>query len=388
MLSKRINLITPSVTLEIDAKAKEMIAAGEDVLNFTAGEPDFPVADHIKEAAKEAVDQDCSKYTATGGLPELKDAIVKKLKNENQVETAPENVIVTNGGKEGLFLLFQAILDEGDEVVIPTPYWVSYAEQVRYSGATPVMVQPDGRFHFSAQDIESAITGKTKALVLNTPSNPTGAVIAQETLEGIAELAKKHGFLVVSDEVYEHFVYDGHVHHSIAAMDGMNEHTVIINALSKSYSMPGWRLGYAAGPEEIIKAMTKLKGHLSSNAMSVSQKAAVAALTGPQDVIDTMRSEFAARRSVVMAGFSGIEGCELSAPEGAFYAFVDFAELMGKKGINDSFELCGKLLDAAQVALVPGEAFGEQYTTYARFSFATATDTIGAGIERIKKFST
>ncbi|MFH1426493.1 MAG: pyridoxal phosphate-dependent aminotransferase [Candidatus Kerfeldbacteria bacterium] len=387
MLSKRIGLISPSVTLEIDRKAKEMIAAGEDVSNFTVGEPDFEVQQHIRDAAIQAIRDNFSQYTATGGIAELKDAISEKLREENSVAAAAENIIVTNGGKEALFLFFQAVLDEGDEVIVPTPYWVSYAEQIRYAGAVPVMLKSDSHFHFTADDVEALVSDKTKVLILNSPSNPAGAVLDPEVIKEIAALAAERDFLVVSDEVYEHFVYDERVQVSIASLDGMPERTVVINGFSKTYAMPGWRVGYAAGPEEIIKAMTKLKGHLSSNACSIAQKAAVAALTGPQDIIEEMRDEFSNRRAVVVDGFNSITGCELPSPEGAFYAFVNYGKVMEAKGIKDSIELCNRLLDEQKVALVPGQAFGDEYATYARMSFATSTNTIEEGIRRISNFA-
>ncbi len=387
MVSERVSKIQPSATLSISAKAKSMQANGVDVLNFSAGEPDFEVRQHIREAARTAIDENFSYYTPSGGIDELKEAVISKLARENNIESTPKNVIITNGGKEALFMLFQTLLNEGDEVVVPTPYWVSYYEQISYAGGRAVFLSTDEAFHFTLADLAATITDKTKAILLNSPSNPAGAVVPQELIKQIAELVQDRDLWVITDEVYEHFLYDGHEQLSIASLPGMAERTVVINAISKTYCMTGWRVGYAVGPEGLISGMTKLKSHLSSNTSSIAQKAAVAALAGPQDFVAQMRQAFNTRRLALWEGFNAIDGCSLKKPEGAFYGFLNFAGVMERRGLKNSFELCEALLEQQQVALVPGEAFGTDYTTYARFSFATATEYIQRGLERLVKFA-
>ncbi len=385
-LSQRVAQIQPSATLVMSAKAKDMKAAGEDVLNFSAGEPDFDVAPHIQEAATQAIKDNFSYYTASAGMPELKQAIVEKMDRENNISCTQKNVIVTNGGKEGLFLLLQAIIEDGDEVIVPTPYWVSYDEQIRYAGGVFVPMQTDSAFHFTVEDIEKVITSKTKAIILNSPSNPTGAVIPTEELEKLAELVKQRDLWVISDEVYEHFLYDGRTHTSIASFPDMFDQAVVVNAASKTYCMTGWRIGYLVGPEDIIAPMARLKSHLSSNANSIAQKAALAALNGPQDMVEEMRYTFDERRLALWKGINEIDGCALEKPEGAFYGFIDATGAMGKTGIKSSMEFCETLLEKEKMAVVPGEAFGEQYKNYIRFSFASATEDIQRGIERLARF--
>lgn len=386
-LCQRVTQIEPSATLSVCAKAKELKAAGEDVLNFSAGEPDFPVAGHIQEATQQAITDNFAGYTSSAGIPELKQAVVDKMVRENNVKCALENVIITNGGKEGLFILFQTILNPGDEVIVPAPYWVSYSEQIRYAGGVFVSLPSDQAFHITAGDIRAAITNKTKAILLNSPSNPTGAVIDAEEIKKIARLAQEHDLWIISDEVYEHFLYDNRQQLSVASLPGMFERTIVVNAASKTYCMTGWRIGYLIGPAELVANMSRLKEHLSSNANSICQKAVVAALQGPQERVAEMRQAFDERRIILWEGINKIPGCFLGKPEGAFYGFIDFSKLMQAKGIADSFALCEAILNQVKVALVPGEAFGADYKTYARFSFAAATEDIEKAIERLSEFA-
>lgn len=386
MISQRVQRVLPSATLALSAKAKALQAEGKDVLNFTAGEPDFPVAEHIRKAACAAIEQNDSYYSPTEGIRELREAIAQKFFVEKGVQREIANVCVTNGGKEALFLLFQVLLNDGDEVILPAPYWVSYAEQIRYAGGVPIYLQTDDTFHFTAADIETHITPRTKILLLNNPSNPTGAVLQADELERIAHIVQKHELFVVSDEVYEQFVYDGQRQQSIAAYMGTDERMIIVNAISKTYCMTGWRLGYAIASKEIIQAMALLKGHLSSNTNNIAQRAAVAALTGPQEHVELMRQEFERRRNVLWEGINAIPGCSLVKPEGAFFGFINMAEVMQQKNIPDSFTLCDRLLYEQLVAVVPGVAFGEGYDTFVRFSFSIDSDIIRRAIERIRDF--
>ncbi|MFC1598096.1 pyridoxal phosphate-dependent aminotransferase [Patescibacteria group bacterium] len=387
MLSRRIFQIPESATLSISARAKVMKAAGEDVLNFSAGEPDVVTPEHIGAAAKQAIDENFSYYTPSGGIPELREAVVAKFARENNITTSDERVIVANGAKEALFLLCQTILNEGDEVILPTPHWVSHYEQIKYAGGVPVLLKTDKNFHFTAEDIERVGTEKTKAVLLNSPSNPTGAMIHPDELRKIAELAIENDLIVISDEPYEHFIYDGNEHLSIGSLEGMDERAVTVNGLSKTYSMSGWRVGFATGPQEIIEGMIRLKSHLSSGTIGIAQKAAVAALNGQQDLVAEMQQLFAKRRDLAWDGLNAVEGCSAPLPEGAFYVFADFAELIERKGFEGSVELCEKLLDEVGVALVPGEAFGDDFKTYTRFSFAATLEDIEEGVERIAQFA-
>lgn len=386
MVSEKISRIALSATLAIDAKAKAVKAAGIDVMSFSAGEPDWLPPEHIKEAAIADVRDNDFHYSPISGMPALKNAIMEKLDRENAVHVTADNIIITNGGKEALFLIFQALLNPGDEVIVPTPYWVSYAEQIRYAGGVPALLPSDAQFHFRAENVEAAITSRTRVITLNSPSNPTGALIPEEEMKKLAALARKHNLMVISDEVYEHFCYDGRSQRSIASIDDMTNRTLIVNSGSKTYAMTGWRVGFAAGPTEVINAMTNLKSHLSSNTANVAQAAYCAALTGPQDFVHRMREEFDKRRLVVWKGINTINGCRLEKPEGAFYAFIDFDGVMEHKGIANSFDFCERLLTEQHVAIVPGEAFGEAYLTYARFSFASSMSDIHEGLRRLETF--
>ncbi|MDA8432619.1 MAG: pyridoxal phosphate-dependent aminotransferase [Nitrospiraceae bacterium] len=389
MLSERAKKIKPSPTLAIDAKAKAMKAAGEDVINFGVGEPDFDTPDNIKEAAGKAMKDGFTKYTAVGGIDPLKDAIIDKLKSDNGLSYRREEIIVSTGAKHSLYNVAQALYGPGDEVIIPSPYWVSYPDQVLLNDAIPVFVETfeADSFRVRPEALEERITKKTKALILNSPSNPTGMIYDRKTLEKIAELALKHNFYIVSDEIYEKLIYGGAEHVSVASVDKeVKMKTVLINGLSKSHAMTGWRIGYAAGPAEIVRAMTNIQSQSTSNPTSITQKAAIEALKGPQDFVVRMREEFDKRRKYLVEELNRIEGMHCLMPAGAFYAFPNTQQLYGKKAggrqISSSADLALYLLEEARVALVHGSAFGDD--NYVRLSYATSLSDIKRGVERIK----
>lgn len=385
MLAKRANAIKPSPTLTIDAKAKSMKAAGVDVINFGVGEPDFDTPDNIKEAAIKAIKDGFTKYTPAGGIDPLRQAIADKLKADNGLDYTKDEVVVSCGAKHSLYNLAQALYDDGDEVIIPAPYWVSYPDQVILAGATPVIVKTreEDNFMLTPEAFEKAITKKTKALILNSPSNPTGAAYDAKTLQGLAEVAVKHGIYVVSDEIYEKLIYDGKQHVSIASFGPeIKKLTIVINGLSKSHAMTGWRIGYAAGPLDIIKAINKIQGQSTSNPTSIAQKAAVEALVGPQDFIAKMNVEFDKRRMYLLNELNAIDGISCRKPDGAFYVFPNTKKLYGGK-VRNSSELALFLLEEAAVALVPGDAFGDD--DFVRISYATAMADIEKAVVRIKE---
>ncbi len=381
MFSDRIQKLRPSATLAINAKAIELKNQGIDILKFGTGEPDFDTPEHIKQAAKQALDDGFTKYTNATGIPELKSAVCDKFKRDNNISCVPEEVIISVGGKQALYNIFMALLNSGDEVLLPSPYWVSYADMILVcEGAIKTIDTRPNRFKLTADMVEQAITPKTKALVLNSPSNPTGMVIEKEEIIKITELAQKHKFYVISDEVYEYFLYDGKKHFSIASIPEMKNWAFTVNAVSKTYSMTGWRIGYMTGPKELIKPMSSLQSHSTSNPCSIAQKAALAAITGPQDSVVQMVSEFEKRRDFVHEAFNKIPGFKLEKPEGAFYAFPDISGT-GK----DSFELTELLMEKARVAVVPGGAFGDEGNQFIRFSFASSMADIQEGMKRIEE---
>ncbi len=390
MLSDRARKIKPSPTLAIDSKAKAMKAAGEDVISFGVGEPDFDTPENIKEAAVKAMKDGFTKYTAVGGIDPLKDAIIDKLKADNGLSYKRDEIIASTGAKHSLYNVAQALYGPGDEVIIPAPYWVSYPDQVLLNDAVPVFVETfeADSFRVRAEALEERITAKTKALILNSPSNPTGMIYDRKTLQKIAELALKHNFYIVSDEIYEKLVYDGAEHISVASLgDEVKSKTLLINGLSKSHAMTGWRIGYTAGPAEIVKAMTNIQSQSTSNPTSITQKAAIEALRGPQDFVAAMRTEFDKRRRYLIEELNRIDGMSCLMPEGAFYAFPNTGKLYGKKAgerqIASSADLALYLLEEARVALVHGSAFGAD--NYIRLSYATSFEDIRRGVERIRE---
>lgn len=390
MLSERARKIKPSPTLAIDAKAKAMKASGIDVISFGVGEPDFDTPANIKEAAIKAIQDGFTKYTAVGGIDPLKDAVIEKFSKDNSLEYTREEILVSCGAKHSLYNIAQAIYGPGDEVIIPSPYWVSYPDQVVVNDAVPVIVktyEKDG-FMLSPGLLEANITNKTKAIILNSPSNPTGFTYTRKALEQIAEIALRHNLYVVSDEIYEKLLYDGTSHTSIASLGReIKEKTIVVNGLSKSHAMTGWRIGYAAGPKEIIKAMTNIQSQSTSNPNSIAQMAAIEALKGPQDFTDMMVREFNKRREFLVSELNTISGITCLKPTGAFYAFPNTSGIYGRsangKTIASSSDLAGYLLEDALVAVVPGDAFGDD--GFVRLSYATSMENIRRAVIRIRE---
>jgi aspartate aminotransferase len=381
-LAARVGKVTPSLTLAIAAKAKAMKAEGIDVCSFSAGEPDFDTPEHIKNAAKQALDQGKTKYGPAAGEPKLRQAIAHKLKTENSLDYQAENVIVTNGGKHGLFNLILALIEPGDEVIIPAPYWLSYPEMVKLAGGVPIIVQTDAStgYKIRPQQLRSAITNNTKLFILNSPSNPTGVVYTPAELEALAEVVVEQDLLVVSDEIYEKILYDGAEHVSIGSLDEeIFARTITSSGFAKAYSMTGWRLGYIAGAVELIKALSTIQGHSTSNVCTFAQYGAIAALEGSQDCVEQMRQAFAKRRQVMMHRLSEIPGITYAEPDGAFYMFVNIS----KTGLT-SLEFCDTLLESQQVAAIPGIAFGAD--DHIRLSYATDMASIQKGMDRLDKF--
>jgi len=390
MLSDRAGRIKPSPTLSMDAKAKAMKAQGIDIINFGVGEPDFDTPDHVKAAAIKAIRDGFTKYTPVGGTEELKEAVIEKLQKDNGLAYSMDQVIVSCGAKHSLYNIAQALFGPGDEVIIPSPYWVSYPDQVLLNDATPVFVgtSEEDRFMLNPAAVAAKITNKTKALILNSPSNPTGSTYEKKIFEAIAEIVLKHDIYVISDEIYEKLMYDGLLHTSIASVHrDLQDRTIVVNGLSKSFAMTGWRIGYAAGPKEIVKAMTNIQSQSTSNPTSISQKAAVAALNGPQDFVSTMCAEFDRRRHVIVDGLNSIDGVSCLKPTGAFYAFPNVSRLYGKRSgsyqVNSSLDIALYLLEDAGVALVHGDAFGDD--RYIRVSYALSTENIKRALVRIRE---
>ncbi|OGP24797.1 MAG: aspartate aminotransferase [Deltaproteobacteria bacterium GWB2_55_19] len=389
-LSERLSGCEESVTLAITAKAKALKASGKDIIGFGAGEPDFDTPENIKEAAIKAIRDGQTKYTAVGGINELKDAVIAKFKRDNDLAYGRDEILVSCGGKHSIYNLFQAILNPGDEVIVPAPFWVSYPVMVYLGGGTAKIVnttEKDG-FKMSPEAFRAAITDKTKAVVINSPSNPTGAAYTAKELEEIAKVALEKDLLIISDEIYEKLTYDGFRSSSIASIsDDVKKNTVVLNGVSKTYSMTGWRIGYAAGPKAIIQGMTNIQSQSTSNPTSISQWAAVEALNGPQGILDAMVKEFEKRRDAMVDGLNAIKGVGARRPEGAFYVFANIGGTLGKrageKTVKGSADLANFLLDGVGVAVVPGEPFGDD--SFIRLSYATSMQNIVKGVERIKQ---
>ena len=388
-LSDRLNRLSPSATLAMSQKSSEMKAQGIDVINLSVGEPDFNTPDHIKDAAKKAVDENYSRYSPVPGYPELRKAIVTKLQKENDLEYGLNEVMVSNGAKQCVCNAVMALVNNGDEVIVPAPYWVSYPQMVKLAGGTPVYVNAgfEQNFKMTPQQLEAAITPKTKMLILCSPSNPTGSVYSKEELKALAEVIRRHDDLyVLADEIYEHINYVGR-HESIAQFDGMKERCIIVNGVSKAYAMTGWRIGYMAAPEWIIKGCNKLQGQYTSGPCSVSQKAAEAAYTLDQGCVEDMRLAFERRRNLVVKLAKEIEGLEVNVPEGAFYLFPKCSSFFGKHTdgyvINNATDLAMYLLEVGHVATVSGDAFGDPECI--RFSYATSDDNLREAMRRIKE---
>lgn len=388
-LSNRLNRLAPSATLAMSQKSSEMKAQGIDVINMSVGEPDFNTPDHIKEAAKKAIDENYSRYSPVPGYPELRKAIVAKLKNENGLEYGINEILVSNGAKQSVCNTVMALCNDGDEVIIPAPYWVSYPQMAKLAGAEPVIVNAgfEQNFKMTPEQLEAAITPKTRMLILCSPSNPTGSVYSQEELDALAKVILSHEELyVLADEIYEHINYVGK-HASIAKAEGMRERTIIVNGVSKAYAMTGWRIGYIAAPEWIVKGCNKLQGQYTSGPCSVSQKAAEAAYTMDQTCVETMRQAFQRRRDLIVELAKDIPGLEVNEPEGAFYLFPKCSSFYGKacgdKVINNSTDLAMFLLEEGHVATVGGDAFGDPECF--RMSYATSDDNIREAMKRIKE---
>jgi len=389
-IAKRATAIKPSPTLATAAKAKAMKAQGIDVVDFGVGEPDFDTPENVKQAGIKAIQSGFTKYTPAGGTDELKDAVIDKFKKDNNLAYERPQVLISCGAKHSLYNIAEALFDPGDEVIIPAPYWVSYPDQVLLNDAAPVIVETTAEegFTLTAKKLEKAVTKKTKALILNSPSNPTGLAYDQKTLEEIAAVAVRHQFYVISDEIYEKLLYDGFKHCSIASLGReIKDLTIVVNGVSKSHAMTGWRIGYAAGPKDVLSAMANIQSQSTSNPSSISQKAAVEALRGPQDFIATMNVEFDKRRRYMVERLNAMKGVACLMPVGAFYAFPDVSRLFGKnvngKTIKGSADLAAYLLEDAQVALVSGDAFGAE--AYIRLSYATSMENIQKGLDRIEK---
>lgn len=389
-LADRVNKIQPSPTLAIDAKAKALKAQGIDIVGFGAGEPDFDTPDNIKEAAKMAIDMGFTRYTPVGGIDELKDAIIAKLRKDNCLEYSRNEISVACGAKHSLYNISQALIQHGDEVVIPAPYWVSYPDQVLLAGGKPVFIETDEgtSFKITSEKLEKAITKNTRALILNSPCNPTGATYSEAELKAIGEVCLKHDFMIISDDIYEKLLYDNLSFSNIAtAVPALKERVIVVNGVSKTYAMTGWRIGYAAGPAEIISAMTKMQSQSTSNPASIAQKAAVEALNGPQDAVAKMVVEFEKRRSYIVERLNSIPGVSCFRSTGAFYAFPNISGIYGRSFegtvISNSTEFAAYLLERAKVALVPGIAFGAD--NYVRLSYATSLENIKKGLDRIEE---
>lgn len=390
-LADRVNKIQPSPTLAIDAKAKALKAQGVDVIGFGAGEPDFDTPANIREAGKKAIDAGFTRYMPVGGADDLKDAIIAKMKKDHGLEYSRDEISVACGAKHTLYNISQALIQEGDEVIIPTPYWVSYPDQVVLAGGTPVFIETgeENAFKITPEQLEKTITPNTKALILNSPCNPTGTSYTEDELKALGQVCLKHDFLIISDDIYERLIYDGIKFANIVqVVPELKSRTVVVNGVSKTYAMTGWRIGYACGPKELMSAMTKMQSQSTSNATSISQKASVEALNGSQDAVAAMCIEFEKRRSYIVERLNAMPGVTCFRSTGAFYVFPNFSCAYGKSTpqgakINNSTDFAAYLLEEAKVALVPGVAFGAD--KYARLSYAISMENIKKGMDRIEE---
>ncbi|MCT4604936.1 MAG: pyridoxal phosphate-dependent aminotransferase [Marinisporobacter sp.] len=388
-LSRKNKKISPSITLAITAKAKKMKADGMDVVSFGAGEPDFNTPQNIRVAAIDAMEKGYTGYTAASGLPDLKQAICDKLKKDNDLAYKPENIVISNGAKHSLFNALQAICNPGDEVIIPVPYWVSYPELVKLADATPILVETSEEegFKYTKETLLKAINENTKAIILNSPNNPTGTVYTEDELKEIAEIAVKNNIFIISDEIYEKLIYDGK-HVSIASLgEDIKKLTIVINGMSKAYAMTGWRIGYLAADKEIISIINNIQSHATSNPNTIAQYASIAALEGDQEPINKMIEAFVGRRNYMVEKINSIDGISCRKPEGAFYVMINISKLIGKTfngfTINGSMDFAEYLLQTVNVAVIPGVAFGEDH--YIRLSYATSLENIEEGLKRIEK---
>lgn len=391
-ISDRVGAIQESATLAITAKAKALKAAGEPVIGFGAGEPDFPTPQHIVDAAIAACSDPANhKYTPSSGLPDLREAIAAKTLRDSGFSCEAPNVIVTNGGKQAVANSFAVLCDPGDEVIVPTPYWTTYPEAIALTGAThvPVITTVETGWKVTVEQLEAARTAKTKVLLFVSPSNPTGAMYSRAEIEAIGQWAVEHDLWVITDEIYEHLVYGDNEHHSMpVVVPELADKTLILNGVAKTYAMTGWRVGWMIGPVDLVKATTNLQSHMTSNVNNVAQRAALAAVAGPLDAVEEMRTAFDRRRKTMYAMLSGVEGVEIVEPEGAFYAYPSFENFLGRSinghQIDTTLDLAAALLEDAKVAIVPGEAFGVGGA--ARLSFALGDDDLGEGVQRIVDF--
>ncbi|MEW6602491.1 MAG: pyridoxal phosphate-dependent aminotransferase [Nitrospirota bacterium] len=389
-LAERTKAIKPSPTLAMNAKASALKASGVDVTNFGVGEPDFDTPENIKEAAVKALKDGFTKYTPVDGIADLKTAIIEKFKKDNGLDYDKTEILVSCGAKHSLYNIAEALFGPGDEVIIPAPYWVTYPDQVLLNDAVPVIIHTseENSFVVTPELLREKITSRTKAFILNSPSNPTGLAYDRKSLEEIGRLAVEHDFYIISDEIYEKLVYDGFKHISIASLgEEIKQRTIVVNGLSKSHAMTGWRIGFTAGPKDITKAMTNIQSQSTSNVTSITQKASVEALRGPQDFLQTMLAEFDRRRKYMVERLNSMKGVTCKTPVGAFYAFPNVSSYYGKKfngtPLNNSLELSTYLLEHGKVALVPGSAFGDD--KYIRLSYATSMENIKKGLDRIEE---
>lgn len=390
MISERLQIITPSATLKLNARVQELVAEGRDVVKFGVGEPDYPTPDHIKDKAIEAIHANKTTYTPTTGIPELREAVCRKFLEDNGLEYEPSQIIVSVGAKQCIYNALMALVNDGDEVLVPAPFWVSYPEQVKLAGGLPVIVETteETAFKLTPEILKDAITSRTKAIILNSPSNPTGSVYTREELAALGSILRENEIWGILDEIYESLVYDGVEHVSLAtASPEMKDYSIVINGVSKAYAMTGWRVGYAGGPSEVISAMSKVQGHATSNTASMSQWAALAALEGPKDLINEMIEEYNRRRLYMVERLNNIPGFECDPPDGAFYVFPNVNELIGRqlggRKLTGADMLAEILLEEAYVAVVPGSGFGAPENL--RFSYSTSMESIEEGLDRLEK---